>query len=631
MPLLRLSSAVQPDGSLKLRLHNAGEPISGFHLCFSLLSLAVVVSGARTVRQVANFLEVAPEPEVPLGNGESWELVVAYGFERHHPANVSWGPQLPYVALADGTTIDVEPTPLDFSAIEPVAAPEPPSPEAPELSLIPHPESWTAGMGSCDASAGFRLSPEAPNFLQGAFQAVEALAQRCGFSPWVGPGVTLQFEPLDSANSEEAYALAIIPGSVTLRAAHHSGALHALISLLQLRQTGGGSLPCGVLQDQPRFSWRGQHLDCARHFYQVESVLRLLDLMALLKLNRFHWHFIDDEAFRLELDSAPELAQETASRGHHQRIPGLFGGGAGPLGGTYSQAEVRTVVEHAQALGIEVMPEIEIPAHAWALLQVHPEFRDPEDESREQSVQGYLENTFNPAVPEVWTFLRPLLAEIVNLFPFGVVHLGCDELPPRVWEKSPAVQRLKAEQGLETTDDVQEWTMRRAAELVVQSGGRPAAWEEAGRGQQGGMGHGGILFSWSGQGPGLEAARAGYEVVMCPAQHIYFDMAPTPRPHERGMNWAAYVRMQDALEWHPVPPDEPELEERIIGVQGELWSETVQEDAMMEPMLAPRILALAEVAWSSESRKRPLAPFCGAAQAFEPIWRSLGWNCGELI
>ncbi|MEC9360829.1 MAG: family 20 glycosylhydrolase, partial [SAR324 cluster bacterium] len=345
----------------------------------------------------------------------------------------------------------------------------------------------------------------------------------------------------------------------------------------------------------------------------------------------FHWHLIDDESFRLKLSSVPELVELTGFRGNGCIIPGVFGGGIGPTGGTYSVEDVSRIINHATGLGISVMPEIEIPAHALAILKVFPEMRDPEDKSSEISVQGYSENTINPAMPATWEFLNKVLPEIGSLFPFGLIHLGCDELPPNVWKRSPAINKLKVENILKTTQDLQEWMMQRAAKILVGKGIRPAAWEVAGLGDNGGIGNNALLFSWSSLEPGLKAAREGYEVVMCPAQHVYFDMAQTKNVLERGVSWAAIISMKDALNWEPVPLEEPELEQNIIGIQGALWSETIIKDKDMDTMLAPRILALSEVSWSTNSRKRDFPEFMGAANYFSKVFEKIGWARNQLV
>ncbi len=623
----RVTSAQQL--ACTLRNHSSAA-YQGFQLGLSLVTGGVAVSGCRLTRQVGGYCEVAPEPEGPLAPGATWEFVLAYHEAGYVPFNQSWGPQGVHLLTAQGEALPVEAHPLEFPDVPPFPQLDV-TPEAPELPLIPHPESWKPTGTTCSLASGITVLEPLP--FPDVPEAVDALARRCGFSPLQAssPSACPLTLHQDASLGLEAYWLEIHPDRLELGASGRTGALYGGLTLLQLAEATHRSLPCGRLEDQPRFSWRGQHLDCARHFYEVDTLLRVLDLMALLKLNRFHWHLIDDEAFRLELEGFPELAAQTSARGHGCVVPGVFGGGAGPTGRAYSAADVERVRQHAQTLGIEVMPEVEIPAHAWALLQVFPELRDPEDTSHEVSVQCYAENAINPGRAETWRFLEKLLPEVHQLFPDGWIHLGCDELPPGTWERSPAVARLKAEHGLHTTEDVQEWTMQRAAALLQKAGARVAAWEEAARGQHGGIGPDTLLFSWTGQGPGLDAARRGYSVVMCPAPHTYFDLAQTAHPSGRGINWAGTVGLRDALEWQPVPPEEPELEARIQGVQGQLWSETILDDRMVEALLAPRILALAEVAWCPEARKRAFPEFVGAAQAFLPLLSKMNWESHPLV
>ena len=213
-------------------------------------------------------------------------------------------------------------------------------------------------------------------------------------------------------------------------------------------------------------------------------------------------------------------------------------------------------------------------------------------------MQGYVNNTMNPAKPEVWTLLTDIVTEIAQIFPFRYMHLGCDELAPGAWDGSPLIDQLKRREGLETRDDVQGWMMERLAKIATGLGKTPAAWEEAARGKNGGIGHNTLLFSWSGQGPGLEAARAGYDVVMTPAQHVYLDMAATSDPDDWGAAWAAFVSLDETLNWDPVPDSLGDSAPRIKGVQGAFWSEFTTSDAQIWPMLWPRLMGVATSAWS---------------------------------
>ena len=343
--------------------------------------------------------------------------------------------------------------------------------------------------------------------------------------------------------------------------------------------------------------------------------------MALLKLNRFHWHFADDEAFRLHLDSLPELAQ-SHWRGEGELLPGVFGGGI-RSGGGYSRADAARVIAHAKALNIEVMPEIEVPAHALALARIWPDTRDPQDSGNEASVQGYPANVMNPARDESWRIWSAMAREVGEIFPFDVLHLGGDELPEATWMGSPAARDLMSREGLATTQDLQGWTMHRLAAEVAAQGKTPAAWEEAAKGRQG-IENGALLFSWTGQGPGLDAARAGYDVVMTPGQKVYLDMAQTADPDDWGATWAAIIGLEDTIDWDPVPDDEPEIEARIRGVQGTFWSEFTTRDAEMEPMLAPRILGVATMGWQARGTPDPEV-LRGLAHAYAPVFAAMGW------
>jgi hexosaminidase len=422
----------------------------------------------------------------------------------------------------------------------------------------------------------------------------------------------------------EAYVLTITPKAIQIGASGRNGVFNAAMTLISLRETYAGEIPCGSMTDTPRFDWRGQHLDCARHFFEVPTILRLLDLMALFKLNRFHWHLSDDEAFRLQVDTAPDLWRKTQFRGEGQTIPGVFGGGI-CAGGSYSKADVQTVLARAADLHIQVLPEIELPAHGFAINMAVPGLRDHGDNGAEVSVQGYSDNVINPALPAVWALLEPLCLEVAALFPINMLHLGCDELPHGAWDGSPAIKALMAEKGLQNRDDVQGWMMDHLACILRNKGLRSAAWEEAAKGANGGINHNAVLFSWTGQGPGIEAARRGNDVVMCPAQNTYFDLAHSADPEDWGAAWAGFVSLEQTVNWRPIPKGAEDVAHRIIGVQACLWTECITADAQIEPMLAPRILGLANKAWDChDSVDGPLLR--GLAQAYAPLFDRIGWQ-----
>lgn len=582
--------------------------ISGAIFCCSIFTPGRVVSGGTLVRQVAGYLEVAlPDLKV----GVPHKVVLAHAEPSFTPKNRAWLPLGPYLRTSSGpVALPATELGVRFGA-EPLRV----VPEFAGLKLVPQPTRWKAAGGTVQV-AGF-----AGDDLQ--FQAVDALALRRGLRGFLVPGgipVTI----LREAALGDDHVLEIGANGVVLQAGSDFGQFSAAITLLTLRETYDGALPLGRIEDGPRFGWRGQMLDCARHFYQVETILKLLDLMALLKLNRFHWHLSDDEAFRLQVDCAPDIWQKTQFRGEGEVVPGVFGGGI-RAGGSYSKADVKRILAHASALQIGVLPEIEVPAHGFALNMARSGMRDRGDNGAEISIQGYPQNILNPALDATWALLEPLTLEVARMFPLGMLHLGCDELPPDAWGGSAAVIRLKAEQGLTSRDDVQGWAMAKLAGFLADHGIRTAAWEEAAKGANGGIGHDSLLFSWTGQGPGIAAARAGHQVVMCPAQHVYFDMAHTRDIGDWGTAWAAYVALEDVVNWQPVPVGAEDIAGQVLGVEGCFWGEFTTHDAEMEPMLAPRILGLANKAWDRTDRVDGPA-LRALAQAYGPLFDRIGWQ-----
>ncbi len=540
--------------------------------CFSGMAPHEPVTGGTLVKAVGSYTEISL-PDLQAGNVHTIKIGYSGGFT---PANRAWMPLGPHLRIGKNLI------PLPPTAAGRRAQPIEKHGAFSGLPIVPQPEIWQPS-GTRMAIDGFASDDD-------ALSAVAALATRQGMVFKGQHPVTMQTGDL----GVDAYTIDITSDGVTITANSYGGRFYAGITLLTLLQQG--PLPCGRISDAPRFGWRGQHLDTARHYYEPQTILALLDLMALLKLNRFHWHFADDEAFRLEIDSHPELWQRSAMRGEGHTLPGIFAGEI-EQGGSYSKDTASGIIAHARALNIEIMPEIEAPAHALAITKIYPETRDPGDNGQECSVQGYRGNALNPAMPKTWELLNDIAKEVGEVFPFEMLHLGCDELPEDTWMGSPKARALMATEGLETTKDLQGWTIARLAQSVVQNGKRPAAWEEAAQGSQGGIGNGAVLFSWTGQGPGLDAARAGYDVVMTPAQHVYLDMAHSDDPDDWGASWAGFVSLEDTINWDPVP--DQTLTDRIIGVQGTFWSEFTTRDTELWPMLMPRLLGVSAKAWQS--------------------------------
>lgn len=613
----RLDASIAESGEIECRLAVTGEGAAGAILCLSMIAPVAKARGAEILAATGPYLEIRPADPLEAGTAARFALAYPSGFRA---ANRAWLPIGAYLRHPDGRAEAVElswPQGILPAAEFPDAAPA-------GLGLTPPPTKWSPAGGVSDMSA---VNPSGDAFAD-VFRDVDALAGRLGLPPLTAPEGAPLAIARDGSLAPESYRLTLAPEGSTLAARDESGAFHGAISLLWLRAVHSGRPPSGAIDDAPRFAWRGQHLDCARHFFGVDAILRLLDVMALLKLNRFHWHFADDEAFRLELDAFPDLFR-TVLRGEGASLPALFGGGPGPSGGSYSGRDVGAILERARSLHVEVLPEIEFPAHALCLTRLMPGLRDPDDVGTERSVQGYEGNVMNPAMDATWDFVLPLSEAVAEKFPFAHLHVGGDELPAGCWEGSPAVARLKRDLGLVSTRDVQGWAMERLARHLRERGVAVCAWEEAARGRQGGIGNDAVVFSWTGRGPGLDAARSGHPVVMCPARNCYLDMAHSGEVDDWGASWAAVVGLRDTVDWDPVPEDEPNLEERIIGVQGAFWGEFTTDDRQFEAMLLPRLLGIASRAWS------PRGSVSGAdaealARAASPLLRRSGWRLGPI-
>ena len=629
-----LTNSINADGQFCSTLKNNSDIVlDNFLICFSLLSPINSIDNCLVTNQVGGYVEVSQLNISSLSPGQDWSFKYAYEHSGHKPMNHTWGPQGTFLKLHDGAIISVYVDDLNFQTLSHVV-PIVKNLSDKSLRLVPHPSEWVPSAGVCNLSQPLSLSFDDSEIITRAVSAASELGKRLNLDIYSGNNVadfidsntTLKIKTQKHKTSA-SYNLIITSDVIELVAGDEQGLFYGLVTLLQLNQTYHKLIPCGTINDQPRFNWRGQHLDCARHFYAVESILKLLDLMSLFKLNKFHWHGTDDESFRFKLDSNPELATATAKRGDSLLVPPIFGSGPSPTGGCYESSDIGRVIKRASSNYIDVMPEFDLPGHNLSLVQLFPSTRDPRDKSNEVSVQGYIKNTLNPAMPETYSIVEPLIDDLCKLFPGEYIHLGGDEMPPDSWLESPEVNNMKKKYNLETNKDVLSWFINKLSSRVDSKGKKTAAWQEAEEGAYHEKKFDKLLFAWRNLESGYDLARKGYKVVLCPAEHIYFDMAQSQTYSDRGVNWAAIVSLEDTINWQIIPLDEPELESNIEGIQGQLWSETVTQDSHMEAMLCPRILGLSESAWALEKNKRNgKAMNILATNNFRDLFEQIGWE-----
>lgn len=626
----------------RLRLTNRGrEPLAGFSLVLTgpgRLTATDRVEGARLIRRLSNHTELAPDDDTPLAPGTSWTMVARHlSYPLRHWSD---GATTVYLKLSDGRTAPVEVRPThkigDNRPLKRGAAPCPVPASAPEtLSVIPWPErvavagSRAAPTGFAIIAGGAQAEAAATSFarLCRALFPTEALCRTAAEG-----GLPLHAEE-DTALAPETYRIDITPGRISVAAASHAGFLYAFITLAQALR-GARDHPntfafpeTGIIADGPVMGWRGCHLDCARQFYTSDEIEQFLAIMAWNKLNRFHWHLTDDEAWRIEIAALPELTGIGAWRGEGLPIPSLLGTGAERAGGYYSQETVRRIVGTAASYGITTLPEIDIPGHSFALLAARPDLRDPDESGTYASVQGFPNNCLNPAVPRTYEVLGTIFDELAALFPARIIHVGADEVPLAAWSGSPlalrriaelggahlaeAHARLKDSEGNHGGADAIEGSatallqadfLARVQKMLAERGCVTGGWEEAAHGDVIDKGAS-YLVGWRDTAVSATLAAKGYSIVVSPGQSYYLDMSQSSDWVEPGAGWAGWSSPRETYEFDPVANWTDAQRARFMGVQACIWSESMTDRALFDRLVFPRLSAIAETGWTSKSRK----------------------------
>lgn len=406
--------------------------------------------------------------------------------------------------------------------------------------------------------------------------------------------------------NEACYHLKIEQDSILIDASSPQGFIHATATLLQLATMEQQVLTFPLLHifDHPRFSYRGMMLDCARHFYPVEEVKRLINQLAHYKFNTFHWHLTDDEGWRIEIKSLPQLTDIGAWRGMDLPLKPQYSKLTETHGGFYTQQEIKQVIEYAEKRGITVIPEIDIPGHSRAAIKSLPDWLvDAEDCSSYRSIQYYTDNVLSPALMGTYRFIDLVLEEVAALFPSHFIHIGADEVPHGVWSKSPKCQALMAEHGYQDEKELQGHLLRYAEKKLKSLGKRMVGWEEAQHGNK--VSKDTVIYSWLSEQAALQCAKQGFDVILQPGQFTYLDMVQDYAPEEPGTDWAGVLPLEHAYHYEPlaeVAEDDP-LRKRILGIQCALWCERINHTSRMDYMLYPRLTALAETGWTEKQQR----------------------------
>ncbi|MCB9080631.1 MAG: carbohydate-binding domain-containing protein [Lewinellaceae bacterium] len=580
--------------------------------------------------------------------------------------------------------------------------------------VLPSPYQWKWGKDTFQLTR--RVVIVAPDTLQQEARLLnEALRLALGNKldiqtekPANGKAIVLELRS-GAFTAQEAYSLRITADQITIAGEDLAGVFYGIQSLRQLLPLEAYAddqsvclLPAIQIDDQPRFGYRGFHLDVSRNFHSAASVRKLLDVLAFYKINTFHFHLTDDEGWRLEIPDLPELTQVGGYRGHtldeSNRLRPAYGSGPfadparSPGSGFYTRAEFIDILRYARERHIKVIPEIDVPGHARAAIkamearytrlvaenktEAAERYRllDPSDQSQYRSVQNYPDNVLNVCRESTYAFLTKVVDELQKMYAdagltMQVLHVGGDEVPTGVWQQSPLCQELLAVDPTGQPKDIlTKYFLRRLDAILEQRDIRLAGWEEIAL-QRVPRPEGGyrydpnptfltdnfLPFVWNSQGEavdlGYRLANAGYDVILSAATNLYFDLAYDNHPEEPGLYWSGYVDTKTAWRFSPmnmfaaVATDRMgrplgstaenrsslnlDARDHILGIQGQLWSETIKNPGMLEYYLLPKLLGLAERAWAPQPSWETLPESTRRNVQFDRDWNAFANRVGQ--
>ncbi len=411
----------------------------------------------------------------------------------------------------------------------------------------------------------------------------------------------------DKTGKKEAYSLVISKKGIIITGAGPAGLFYGVQTLLQLMypsfQTSKGiKISCMEVKDEPVFCWRGMHLDVSRHFFPVTFIKKMIDMLAMQKMNMFHWHLTDDQGWRIEIKKYPKLTDIGAFRdetmvGHYTEEGQKFDGIR--YGGFYTQEEIREVVNYAQSRYVTIVPEIEMPGHAIAALSAYPEFSCTGGPFKVYTKWGISDDVYCPGKEETFQFLEDILSEVISLFPGPYLHIGGDECPKTRWKTCKSCQKRIKEEGLKDETELQGYFVKRIESFVASKGKKLIGWDEI---LEGGIPERAIVMSWRGTRGGTEAARSGHDVIMTPDDCCYFDQYQSLQTEPLAIG--GLLPLEKVYAFNPVPITLPAYyRQHILGAQANVWTEYIPTEQQAEYMIFPRLCAMAEILWSPPGKQ----------------------------
>ncbi|MDR0971552.1 MAG: beta-N-acetylhexosaminidase [Bacteroidales bacterium] len=407
---------------------------------------------------------------------------------------------------------------------------------------------------------------------------------------------------------KEGYEIEILKDRIVVLANENAGFFYACQTILQLIMPEKDSkkltktIPCGSITDYPRFSYRGKHLDCVRHFFTKDEVKKYIDILAFHKLNTFHWHLTDDQGWRIEIKKYPLLQSKAAYRngtliGNYSWYPQRFD--TIIYGGYYTQEDIKEVIAYAKERFINIIPEIEMPGHALAALTAYPLLGCKGENYHVEGSWGVFDDVFCTK-EETFSFLEDVLTEVIGLFPYQYIHIGGDECPKTRWKECRICQNNMKKNNLKTEEELQAYFINRIEKFVEEKGKKIIGWDEILEGDLKGRA---TIMSWRGEQGAISAALKGNMAIMTPNSHLYFDYYQGLAQFEP-LAIGGYIPLEKVYNYEPIPKELNKKQEKFIwGVQANTWTEYISTFDKLQYMDLPRMAALSEVAWSKKEDK----------------------------
>lgn len=496
-----------------------------------------------------------------------------------------------------------------------------------DVNIVPEPSRVSVARGyfTLDAKTKVLYTPGNPGFAQVAELAAERMNLVTGLTIQAEESasgasnaiIIAEYKNMLDQSGPEGYRLFVDANKIRIEAGSPAGAFYGLQTLWQLmpveiyngeRVTSQveWKVPVVEIYDKPQYSWRGMHLDVSRHFFPVEFVKKYIDLIAMHKMNTFHWHLTDDNGWRIEIKKYPLLTEIAGWRVDREHLPWAQRplqqpGETATYGGFYTQEEIKEVVEYAAARHVTIIPEIEMPGHTSEVFTAYPQFScSGEKVTVHPGSYWPITNIFCAGKEETFTFLEDVLTEVAGLFPSEYIHIGGDEADKTEWKRCPLCQKRIREEGLKDENELQSYFVKRIERFLNSKGKKLIGWDEI---LEGGLAPEATVMSWRGVDGGIEAARQGHDVIMCPTSHCYFDYYQAD-PDFEPLAIGGFTTLRKVYSFEPIPPIlTAEEAKHILGAQGNVWTEYIAKPEHVEYMAVPRMAALAEVVWSHPAER----------------------------